>query len=222
MPADHVDVPALPVLLPLGVALMAASWLVLRRRGRLTARRFGAASVAGWYAVAVLGATLLPLHLAWGPGAGPAELFRIIVVPLTTMRVDDFLLNIVMTLPLAAVLRIVLGIRGKGRVVLTGLMISAGIELIQAVLVLALHGNRWADVNDMISNTLGAWLGFLALRRALRVPPFRAFLESCMLIPSGTVRGIRRPGAPTRPSGRRRSGCPPSGPAAGRRGVRRG
>lgn len=181
MPPDQLDVPALPILLPLGVALMVASWVLLRRRGLLTARRLGAAWVAGWYAVAVLGATLLPLRLAWGPGAGEPELYRIIVIPLTTMRVDDFLLNIVMTLPLAALLYVTFSVREKGRVVLVGFVISAVIEVTQAVLDIALHGNRWADVNDMISNTLGAWLGFLAFRQAMRFGRFRRVLESCAL-----------------------------------------
>jgi len=181
MPPDQLDVPALPILLPLGVALMVLSWVLLRRRGPLTARRLAAAWVAGWYAVAVLGATLLPMHLAWGAGAGPPELYRIIVIPLTTMRVDDFLLNIVMTLPLAALLYVTFSVREKRRVVLVGFAISAVIEATQAVLDIALHGNRWADVNDMISNTLGAWLGYLAFRQALRFAPFRRLVESCAL-----------------------------------------
>ena len=194
MPSEQLDVPALPILLPLGVALMVASWILLRRRGLLTARRLGTAWVAGWYAVAVLGATLLPLHLAWGAGAGEPELYRIIVIPLTTMRVDDFLLNIVMTLPLAALLYVTFSVREKGRVVLVGFVISAVIEVTQAVLDIVFHGNRWADVNDMISNTLGAWLGYLAFRQAMRFAPFRRVLESCAL--GGSV---ARPEKVTRP-----------------------
>ena len=113
MPSHQLDVPALPILLPLGVVLMVASWVLLRRRDMLTARRLGTAWFAGWYAVAVIGATLLPLHLAWGDGAGEPELYRIILIPLTTMRVDDFLLNIVMTLPLAALLHVVFSVRAR-------------------------------------------------------------------------------------------------------------
>jgi hypothetical protein len=67
MPFHQLDVPALPILLPLGGVLMVGSWLLLHRRGLLSARRLTTAWLAGWYAVAVIGATLLPLHLAWGP-----------------------------------------------------------------------------------------------------------------------------------------------------------
>ena len=179
MPAHQIEIPALPVLLPLGAALMVLSWLLLRRSGRLTARRLGVAWSAGWYAVAVLGATMLPMPLAWGPGSGDPELHRIILVPLVTVRPLDCLLNIVMTLPLAALLHLVAGVRDRRRVVLTGFLLSLAIEFTQVVLVLALHGNRWADVNDLMSNTLGAYLGFLAFRRLLRLTGFRRAVESC-------------------------------------------
>src|SRR4029453_7800224 len=129
MPFHQLDVPALPILLPLGIVLMAVSGVLLHRRGLLSARRLATAWLAGWYAVAVIGATLLPLHLAWGPGAGPAELYRIILVPLITTRGDDFLLNIVMTLPLAAVLFLVFGVREKRRVVLVGFLVSLAVEI---------------------------------------------------------------------------------------------
>ncbi|MBB4765176.1 VanZ family protein [Amorphoplanes digitatis] len=183
MPPEQLTVPALPILIPLGTVLMVVSWVVLRRRGLLTTGRFVAASASGWYLVAVLGATMLPLRLAWGENAGEPELYRIILVPLTTMRVDDFLLNIVMTLPLAAVLRLVFGVRDKGRVVLVGFLLSAGIEVTQAILCLTLHGDRWADVNDLISNTLGALLGYIALRRLLRFASFGRVMEDCSLVP---------------------------------------
>jgi glycopeptide antibiotics resistance protein len=181
MAPNQLDIPALPILLPLGLALMIGSWAALRRCGLATVRRLVTAWLAGWYLVAVLGATLLPLHLAWGAGAGEPELFRIILVPVTTMRVDDFILNIVMTLPLAALLHLVFGIRGRGRVVLTGFLLSAGVEVIQAVLV-TLHGNRWADVNDLLSNTLGAFLGYLAWRRLLRHDAVRRTVRDGALV----------------------------------------
>ncbi|MEU8610435.1 VanZ family protein [Actinoplanes sp. NPDC048791] len=182
MPFHQLDVPALPILLPLGGVLMIVSWVLLHRRGLLGARRLTTAWIAGWYAVAVIGATLLPLHLAWGPGAGPPELYRIILVPLITMRVDDFLLNIVMTLPLAALLYLVAGLRERRRVVLTGFLVSLAIEITQAVICLAWHGNRWADVNDLTANTLGAWLGFLIFWRAMRSARVRELVRGWSLV----------------------------------------
>ena len=147
------------MLLPLGLAIMIASWVALGHgdrtssrplgrgdrtssrplgRGDRTAPRVLTAWAAGWYMVAVLGATFLPL-------------------------------------------RLVFGVRRVARVVLIGFLISAGIELTQGILDLTLHGDRWADVNDLMSNTLGALLGALALARVQRWPAVRRWLDRCSL-----------------------------------------
>ena len=180
MPAQ-LTIPALPILVPLGIALMVLSGAVLRRRDELNPWRLGACWLAGWYAVAVLGATMLPLPLSWG--GGDPELHRILWLPIATMRPDDFVLNIAMMLPLAGLLHVVLGVQDRRRVVRTGFLISAVIESVQLVLILFLHGNRWADTNDLIANTLGAWLGWLAFQRLLRHDPIRRLAERAAATP---------------------------------------
>lgn len=168
MGAERFEVPALPVLLPLGGVLMLISWWWLRRRGRLTTRRLLAAWALSWYAVAVLGATMLPMHLAWGPGAGPPETYRILLIPTLSMRRRDFVLNTMMTLPLAAMLHLNFGIADKLRVVRIGFFLSLCIEITQFVMILTVHGNRWADVNDLLSNTIGTIFGYVIWHRLMR------------------------------------------------------
>lgn len=158
-------------MIPLGVVLMVVAVLVLRRRGELTWNRIVAWWLSGWYAVAVLGATMLPLRLAWGPEAGGPELYRFLPVPIVTMRPGDFVLNVLMLVPLAAALRAVFGVRDRRRVVWIGFVISLAIETTQLLMLLFLHGTRWADSNDLIANTLGAWLGWVVLQRILRHQP---------------------------------------------------
>lgn len=179
MPSHQIDIPALPVLLPLGVLLMIVFGVLLYRRGLLSARRLLVGWCAGWYAVAVLGATMLPMHLAWGEGTGGPDLYRLILIPVLEMRPLDFALNTLMTMPLATVLYLVFGVRREGRVVWTGFLLSLTIESTQLILLVTLDGNRWADVNDLLSNTLGAWLGCLLLRRLMRSGHFRRVVESC-------------------------------------------
>ena len=172
MRAEQFEVPALPVLLPLGGVLMLLSYLWLRRRGGLTPRRLIFAWALCWYAVAVLGATMLPAHLSWGPDAGPAETYRILLVPTLSMRRRDFVLNTIMTLPLAALVHLNFGIVSRLRVVRIGFFLSLSIEITQLIMILTVHGNRWADVNDLLSNTIGTIFGFVAwqwLRRSGRV-----------------------------------------------------
>jgi glycopeptide antibiotics resistance protein len=174
VPFHQVEVPALPILIPLGFALMAVATGLLAWRGLASWRRLLTAYAAGWYAVAVLGATFLPLRLAWGDDPyGRLATFRILLLPIIDMRPLDFVLNTTMTLPLAALLFLVAGVRRKSRVVLIGFLISLTIETTQGVLDLTLHANRWADVNDLMSNTLGAWLGYLWFWRAMSEDWFR-------------------------------------------------
>lgn len=185
MPFHQLIVPAKPVLVPLGVTLMVVYAVLLHRRDGLTRGRLIAGWLAGWYAVAVFGATMLPMRLAWGPGAGYFEPYRLILEPVVGMRPLDFVLNIAMTVPLAAVLHIVFGIRDLRRVVLTGFLLSLTIETTQGILAFTLHGNRWADVNDLMANTLGAYFGYLALRRLRRSARFRRVMESCSFARTG-------------------------------------
>jgi glycopeptide antibiotics resistance protein len=137
--------------------------------------------VAGWYAVAVLGATLLPLHFSWG--ADP-QFFRINPIPLTQIRPRDSVLNIVMTLPFAAILHVLFGVRDKMRVIRLGLLLSAGIEITQCVLILIVHDNRWAEANDIIANVLGVYLGYLAFQRLLRVDAIRRLVSDVETVPA--------------------------------------
>ncbi|WP_430782626.1 VanZ family protein [Actinoplanes sp. G11-F43] len=179
MTAHQIEIPALPVMLPLGVTLMIVFAVLLRRRGLLSVPRLLVGWFAGWYAVAVLGATMLPMHLGWGPETGGPDLERFLFLPILEMRPLDFVLNTIMTLPLATVLYLVFGVRSERRVVRIGFLLSLAIESTQLILLFTLDGNRWADVNDLMSNTLGAWLGFLLLRRLMRSGRFRRVVESC-------------------------------------------
>ena len=185
MPSHQLIVPALPVLVPLGLALMIVTAALLRRRDMMTPGRLAVTWLAVWYAVAVFGATMLPMRLAWGPGAGYFEPYRLTLEPVVGMRPLDFVLNLAMTVPLAAVLYVVFGVRERRRVVLTGFLLSLTIELIQAILAFTLHGNRWADVNDLMSNTLGAYFGWFAFRRLMRFEHFRQVVESCSFARTG-------------------------------------
>lgn len=175
----QIEIPALPVLLPLGVTLMVVFAVLLHRRGLVSPPRLLVGWFAGWYAVAVLGATMLPMHLGWGADVDGPDLYRVLWIPVLDMRPLDFVLNTIMTMPLATVLYLVFGVRSRRRVVLTGFLLSLGIESTQLMLLLTLDGNRWADVNDLMSNTLGTWLGYLLLRRLMRSGRFHRVLESC-------------------------------------------
>lgn len=130
---------------------------MVRRRGELSRPRLVTAGASCLYLVAVLAVTLLPLN---GPKAD-----TLILVPLITIDPVNFLLNIVMTVPLGFLLPLLTRVRGAGQVAWLGLAASTAIEVTQFVTDALLHSGRTSDVNDLIANTLGAVAGYLLWRR---------------------------------------------------------
>jgi glycopeptide antibiotics resistance protein len=81
--------------------------------------------------------------------------------------------NVALFLPLGFLLPLLVPRMDRlWRTTATGFVTSAAIELSQV----AFPGVRRADVNDVLANTLGAALGFLAWRLASRVAPSRALV----------------------------------------------
>ena len=81
---------------------------------------------------------------------------------LTTLRVDfkNACLNVLLFVPLGVLLPVLWGrFRSAKRTVLAGLAVSFAIEFSQ------IFTFRTTDVNDLITNTAGAALGFLLARR---------------------------------------------------------
>lgn len=76
----------------------------------------------------------------------------------------EFLANVAMFVPLAALLGVVLGPRRWGWAVLIGFAVTSTIELLQ----FALLPGRYGTVDDVIANTAGAVIGALLARSFLR------------------------------------------------------
>ncbi|HEY0240925.1 MAG TPA: VanZ family protein, partial [Friedmanniella sp.] len=152
------------------------------RRG-LTWGRALTVLVATAYGAGVLAVTFFPWQLPFGTtddvwvGSGPAPLAGgrtvalrslLNVVPLVTADQPTFLLNIVMTLPLGALLPLLVRVRSVPAVALVGLAVSASIEFGQGVGDVLLGMSRTVDVNDLIANVTGTVLGLLVFRTVTR------------------------------------------------------
>lgn len=172
-----VAVPAGPVLVPLLVGVAAVWLLALSHRRTLTWARALTVLVATAYAVGVLSVTFFPWQVPFGTtedvlvGGGLAPLGHdmalrslLNVVPLVTLDPVTFVLNVVMTVPLGALLPLVVRVRSVAGVALVGLLVSGTIEVGQGVGDVLLGMNRTVDVNDLIANVTGAVLGLLLLR----------------------------------------------------------
>jgi glycopeptide antibiotics resistance protein len=168
MPAFTLSTPLLLVAVGIILGSLAAS-------RRLTAGHWLAISIFAIYLVGVANFVLLPLR--YDPTAaqdfGPIELGRLIEIrPFFIPGVDAMprsqaLLNILLTVPFGFGLPFVLDVRARD-VLLIGVLFSVGIELTQLLadaLYLALP--TWSvDINDVILNSFGVVLGYIAFRLA--------------------------------------------------------
>ncbi|WP_160166026.1 VanZ family protein [Actinoplanes sp. OR16] len=155
------EIPALPVLLPLAAVLFVVTWWRLRTDlGRLLIGWLSAA-----YGLAVLAVTMLPLQIATGDHANRTAWYeKGNWLPVLTIDVVTFVANIVMFLPLGALLAVTDRTRTARQIALTALACSAAIEVVQFLTNVLVSSGRQADVNDLIANTIGGVLGFLAWR----------------------------------------------------------
>lgn len=128
------------------------------------------------YAVAVVFVTMFPLN----PHSDdyPDDLPWWANIHYTPGYVDapSFAANIVMFLPFGVLVPLLWpAADGWRRMLVRGLLASAGIEAVQLVLDLTIGGKRTIDVNDLLSNAVGALLGLALLRLARPAPtPVRA------------------------------------------------
>lgn len=169
--------------------------LLVQLAGRRSARAVASGAVVTLYACLVVAVVLLPLP-------GPYTRRPVHPIQLTPFRwVLDFMhghpqaftqvvLNVLLFVPLGVLAR-VLWRRNLGQVVVIGFACSLLIEVTQ------LTGNfgtapfvyRIFDVDDLMTNTLGAAFGWAMANALVRVPdPVRAMQRSMVLAPLGQAR----------------------------------
>lgn len=102
------------------------------------------------------------------------------IIPLQGLS-QEFFLNIVMTLPLGVYLYLINHQMPFSRAILYGFFFSLFIECNQFVCDLLFHIGRVADVDDLISNTIGTTIGF-AVMIILDQTIFHQVIKQFMLV----------------------------------------
>lgn len=142
-------------------------FVAVRRRGQASPRRLAAIFAVFLYVAAVVAATVFPIVLHPG-GERFADHYWWLVIRWIPgdVPVTDFLLNMLMFAPIGLVLPLRWpALNSVRRLAACALALSCCIEGTQFVLWVTLGNYRMVDVNDLISNTTGAVLGLLLLRR---------------------------------------------------------
>lgn len=172
------EIPAVPVLVPLWIISTIVTTVWLWRRRLFSARRMLTVLLATTYGAAVLAVTLLPLQVALGSYANSVAWYeKLNFIPILTIDVRTFFLNIVMTVPLGMLAPLLGQVRTPRRAALTGAVVSLAIELAQLLTNLLLSSGRTADVNDVLANIIGAVIGWYIFTRLQTFDPSRRLLQ---------------------------------------------
>jgi glycopeptide antibiotics resistance protein len=151
-----------------GVVWFAAAWNRRPdRRGESVAKL-----LFGLYLAAVVVATMFPIPLS---GDGPSAIGRINLIPFrglfdsANISSEQAVPNILLGVPFGFLLFFVVQRLSPRNVLLAGFAFFASIEALQVVLgVLVPAAPRTGDINDLMLNTFGVWLGIVGFRTFTR------------------------------------------------------
>ena len=136
----------------------------------------------GIYLLGVLHFVFFPIDVNLGKYANQVPWWRTInFIPILTIDVYSFVLNVVMFLPFGCYLPFLKPSITKKEVLKLGLQFSQILELIQLLVRTTLGSGRSTDVNDLLANAFGALLGFLLVRFVVQYAPFRRLYQNFQL-----------------------------------------
>jgi glycopeptide antibiotics resistance protein len=170
--AIYHEVPALPVVVAVIVLGFTGAVAWLHGRAAATGPRILVAAVASIYAAGVVSAVFLPFPIRLGAAReGVASWHSVLhLTPLIEADPTGLKLNVLLFVPLGLLLPLVARVATAGRALLIGCVLSVGIEATQFVTDLTISSGRVADIDDVISNSVGALLGYGLYRLAVSVP----------------------------------------------------
>jgi glycopeptide antibiotics resistance protein len=171
-----IEVPMLPIVIPLGIVIFLVLLWSLRLRGGITLARASVAAVLALYVGGVLANTVFPvfIHVGSWPEPAPREL-ALWLIPFVDYGIEDALVNVAVFVPLGVLIPLLIARANWWRVLAIVAGASLTIELAQLATAGLAFGGHIADVNDWMTNILGGVIGYGLFLIAMR---------------SGTVAGV--------------------------------
>lgn len=124
------------------------------------------------YLLSMFHLVFFPIDVNLGMYANQIPWYRTInFIPILTIDVKTFLLNILMFVPFGMYLPFFKERLSVKQVIKIGFYFSLSLEVTQLLIRATLGSGRSTDINDLLANTLGAVIGFLVVRYALRFQP---------------------------------------------------
>lgn len=131
------------------------------------------------YLLAVIHLVFFPIEVYPGgyESTGPlwlAILKEIQFIPILTLDIPTFVLNIIMLIPFGVYLPLLNDNVDSVRIAAKyGFFLSLSIEILQLIIEVTVGSGRTADINDLIANTLGAAVGFVLLKKLVEIKLFK-------------------------------------------------
>jgi len=156
-----IEIPMLPIVIPLGVAIFLVLLWTLRTRGGVTLPRASVAAVLALYVGGVVANTVFPIfiHVGDWPDRGPRPL-SLWLVPFAEYGLEDALINIAVFVPLGVLIPLLVARPSWWKVMAIVAGASLAIELTQMATAGLAFGGHIADINDFMTNILGGAIGY--------------------------------------------------------------
>ncbi|MGI8387707.1 VanZ family protein [Robertmurraya sp. P23] len=162
--------------------LWLARWIVRQER-KINLAQLAVLSSFGIYLLCVMHFVFFPIDVNLGIYANQTPWYKTInFIPILTIDVTTFLLNIIMLIPFGMYIPFLKkNVVSLKKVAKLGLMMSLSLEVLQLLFRVTLGSGRSTDINDLLANTSGAVIGFLLIRVLLNVTPLKSMLRSFQL-----------------------------------------
>ena len=130
------------------------------------------------YLLAVIHLVYFPIDVNIGKYANQTPWYNSLnLIPIITIDIKTFLLNILMLIPFGMYLPIInTKLNSLKKAAQYGLLLSLSFEIIQLLIRVTLGSSRSSDINDLIANVLGSVLGYLFVKRLLEVKILKSLL----------------------------------------------
>lgn len=135
------------------------------------------------YLLSVIHLVLFPIDVNIGLYANQAHWYSSInFIPIITIDLKTFILNIVMLIPFGMYLPLINSkFDSAKKAARLAFIISLSIEMLQSIIGVTLGNGRTSDINDIIANTLGAVLGYILINKMLKYKLFKNMLTKATL-----------------------------------------
>lgn len=134
----------------------------------------------GIYMISVIALTTFPIEINLGFYKNQSPWYsRINPIPILTIDLPTFVLNIIMLIPFGVYLWLLVNPQKISweLVLVRSLVFSLSIEVLQLLLYITLNSGRSVDINDLIANTLGGLVGFYVMRGLSKNMYFRDLID---------------------------------------------